>query len=1233
MVEAFAHDLYPFSLMVERTRSDRDFGSSPVFQVMFGFHKAFGGYSEDFAHLALGAAGGQMNMGGLHLESVQFEERTAQFDLTLTMSEGRRGLVGVWQFNTDILQASTVDRWSGCFERLLEGIADCPEEILDRLPLLKEEERQQLLGEWSRTERTYPQIKYLHNIFEEQVASCPEAVAVFFEHQHLTYAQLNARANQLAHYLKELGAGPETRIGICVERSLEMVVGLLGILKADGAYVPMDPDYPVNRLEYIAGDAGVRWILSQAHLGTRLGQWPGEIIYLDLDWAKISTKPKSNQQSAVIGQNLAYVIYTSGSSGAPKGVMVSHSAIANHMSWMQEAFPSEDVDRVLQKTAFTFDASVWEFYVPLLNGGRLVMARPGGQRDERYLVESMEAEEITVVQLVPSQLLMLLAGGGLKRCRMLKRVYCGGEVLTTEMVKAFYEQAPWADLYNLYGPTEATIDAACWACARDENRLNVPVGRPVGNVRVYVLDREMQPVPVGIAGEICIGGVQLARGYLVKPDLTAERFVSNPFDEKGGGRLYRTGDLARYVPGGVIEYLGRMDNQVKVRGFRIEPGEIETVLIAETGVKQAVVIAHEDESGRRRLVAYVVPQEEISKDQLREALLKRLPEYMVPSVFLIMQALPITASGKVDRKALPLPDVWDSGSSNPTVECTVVEQILAGIWCNLLNLDRVGLTDRFFELGGHSLAATQVISRVRAVFGTELPLQALFESPTIAGLAKRVEQNLRQGLRAEIPPITPCPRGAPLQLSFNQQRLWFLHQLDPGSCVYNCPVAVQLRGRLNREALQHSLSAVVGRHEVLRTTFPVVNGKAVQQIEPAEVLDLPLIDLTALPDEERERELDRLAAEEAMAPFDLSRGPVLRFRLLWSGLDEHTLLLNIHHISTDGWSAEIFVRECAELYAACVEGRKARLEDVKLQYADFAMWQRNWLSGDLLEEQLQYWRKQLADAEILELPTDYPRSLQPGSAGETLAFELPVSLTQRLKKVSHREGVTLFMTLLPAFQVVLGHRAGQDDVVVGTDIANRNNAQTEGLIGFFINQLVLRIDLSGDPTFRELLGRVRTTVLQAHDHQDLPFEKLVDDMSPVRNLNRSPLFQAKLVLQNMPQASSVVEGLEISCRNQSLKTAKFDLTLTMQEVLDTLTGTFNYKSELFSPDTITLLKEQFIEVLAKMTAEPDIRLSRLRESLDIIWAGFRAQRDLKLEQQFSQQLKLGQRRAVERQSL
>lgn len=1163
-LEAYEHQDVPFEKLVEELQPVRDLSRSPFFQVMMILE-----------HMQ----GEVLRMSGLSLQEYTFPTSVAQFDLTLQLTEWSGGIYGSFLYARELYEAERMERMASHFRNVLDQMLARPEAKITDVTLMNEAEERQILVDWNRTRAEHPE-KSLPELYDEQAARTPAEIAVECEDQQLTYAELQQRANQLVRYLGILGLGREARVGICMERGINMLVAMLAALKAGVAYVPLGMDDAAERRAHVIHDAGLSAVLSEVAARPLLSGYGGIVVVeLDRNWDEIGKQSKEKPAIPIDRQNLAYVIYTSGSTGKPKGVGVSHGALANFLLSMLNYPGIGESDKLLAVTPISFDIAGLEMYLPLIAGARVRIVPRAICTAGDSLAREV-GDTTTIIQATPATWQMLLEAGW-RPSRGLK-ILCGGEALPGSLAKNLV--ANGNTLWNMYGPTETTI----WSLiAKLENAASpISIGKPIANTRVYVLDQEMKAVPVGVAGELYIGGTGLARGYWNRPDLTAEKFVPDPFTDAAGERLYRTGDLVRWRTAGDLEFIGRTDLQVKVRGYRIELGELEGALVRCEGVAQAVAIVREDRPGEKRLVGYVVRKtghQALDLRHLRNDLKQWLPEYMLPSAVLEIEQLPLTPNGKVDRKALPVPGAQAHalGDLKPQSE---EEEILCGIFANLLHLEHIGIEANFFELGGHSLLATQLISRIRSIFGVELPVRTLFEAPTVVEITERIRgmQNRSAGVA---PPIVRVPRDGNFPLSYAQQRLWFLHQLQPESPAYNVPFALRLTGKLDRKALQSSLSAMVERHETLRTSFPAHQGKPVQKIEPQLQLRMEEIDLRGLPEEQREAEVKQVAQEQANRPFDLANGPMLRAVLLRTGEEEHALLVTVHHIISDGWSLAIIVKEFCAFYAAHVKGEQPDLAELKIQYPDFSVWQRDWLQGAVLEEQIAYWKKQLAGASRLDLPTDFPRTTATNDRVGQEIFDLGPELTRNLTRLSHREGVTQFIVLLAAYQLMLARYTGRHDILVGTDIANRNRIETEGLIGFFVNQLVLRTNLSGNITFRELLGRVRNTVLGAYEHQDVPFDKVVEALVPGRDAGSTPLFQVKLVLQNLPQEELVLPQLTVETMETYEAASKFDSLLTMAETKTGLRGWTRYNASLFTPATIRGFQHFFQMVLTLITED------------------------------------------------
>ncbi len=1040
------------------------------------------------------------------------------------------------------------------------------------------------------------QILTLHGVFEAQVEKTPEAIALVFDQEQLTYRELNKRANQLAHYLRSLNMGSEMLVGICLERSIEMIVGMLGILKAGAAFVPLDPSQPQERLAFILADTKVEVLVTLKKLVAGIPVPQGHLVCLDAECENIATKSKNNQKSGIQSDNLAYTIYTSGSTGQPKGVMVNHQAICQGFVLMQEIFPITPQDRILQKMPLTFDFSFWELFWPLMTGACVVLAQPGGEKDSAYLVKLIARQEISILVFVPSVLQVFLSEEGLKTCKNLRMVFTGGEPLTSALKVTFFNRLPNCRLYDLFGATENII-VTYWPCQPEEKLPSFPQGRPFPNVSIYVVDEQLQLVPVGETGELLVGGWGLARGYLNRSELTAQKFISNPFKDKIQERLYRTGDNVRYLSDGTIEILGRIDNQVKVRGFRIELREIEQKLHQHPAMKQVAVIAREDVAGDKRLVAYVVlhlsqEAEPKSISELRYFLKQQLPEYMIPSSFVVLEALPLSPNGKVDRRALPVPEICPADLPTFVAPRTPIEEMLASIWANILRVEFVGIYDNFFTLGGHSLLAAQIIARMRVSLGVELPFSRLLEFPTVAGLALIVEEVREQEQRPIGISLQPISRNKTIPLSFSQEQLWFFHQLTSEEFVYNEPCTIRFPGAINVDALEKALNKIIKRHESLRTRFLTVDEQPVQVIAPPDTFNLTLVDLRQFPPDLREAETLLMATKQAKQPFDLTSDLLLRATLMQLADVDYRLFLTFHHIVMDDVSIQnVFLKELAALYEAYSIGKPSPLAPLPVQYADFAVWQRQRLTQEILSSLLDYWKQQLADLPVLQLPYDRPRSAVGSFRGAWQRLVLSKDLTESLKALSQQEGVTLYMTLLAAFKTLLYRYSGSSDIVVGTVSAGRNRPEIEGLIGFFLNTLVLRTDLSGNPSFREVLKRVREVTLGAYAHEDLPYQKLVQTLQPERNLSQNPLFQVAFVLE-APRPSLNLNWTR-SYLDIQTDTAKFDLTLELDSRPEGIVGRFEYNTDLFEAATISRMIEHFKTLLAGIVANPQTRVSEL----------------------------------------
>ena len=1169
LLEAYEHRDLAFDRLVAELRPDRRLEHHPLVQVMFTY------LGQD-----------ELQLPGLSLTRIEPDDRTAKFDLLLCVSATPTGLEGTFEFSSDLFERESVERLVGCFVALLEGVVAGSGGRVGALPLLGEGERRRLLVEFNATGEGARVEGCLHELFEQRAAVVPDAVAVVCGGRSLSYGELERAANRLAHRLRELGVGPERLVAICVERSVEMVVGLLAILKAGGGYVPLDPGYPRARLEYMLADSGARVVVTQAALVDALGDHQAELVCVD-DLGAFAGYSAADPDGGAGPSNLAYCIYTSGSTGQPKGVVLTHANATALLDWAGRVFDAWDWRRVLCSTSICFDLSVFELFVPLVAGGSVVLVE-----DALSLGETDAAP--TLVNTVPSAARALVETGTLPGS--VKTINLAGEPLHRDLVRRLREAAPGARVHNLYGPTEYTTYATY--CQVD-GHTDVTIGRPLTNTQVYVLDEHLEPVPIGVTGEIHIAGPGLARGYWDRPELTAERFIPNPFDAEPGARMYRTGDLGRYRPTGEIEFHGRVDHQIKLRGFRIELGEIETALVDHPAVTAAAV-----QTRAEWLVAYVVAQPGTSEADLRDHLQNSLPDYMVPTAFVFLDGLPFTPNGKLDRHALPAPDDPHDQHTDYIAARTPTEGLLAEIWSNVLNVEQIGIHDNFFALGGHSLLATQVVARIRGAFRCDLPLRQIFVTPTIAELAT----HLATAHTTTHDPIPPAPSSTPPTPSFAQQRMWFLDQLEPHSPLYNIPVAWRLRGDLDISALERALNEIIRRHETLRTVFQSESGDPTTVVLEHEPLNLAVADLSAA--ESSEPDALVLMEEEARKTFELARGPVFRTSLIRLGATEHILLITLHHVVADGWSLDVLLGELAQLYGAYTDGRPNPLPELPIQYSDFAAWQRDRLQGPTLAQHIAFWDHYLHDAPPhLDLPTDHPRPAVPTYRGGTVSFDLSLELSERLRQLSRRCGVTLFMTMAAAFNLLLHRYSRQDDICIGYQVGNRDRVEIEGLIGVFVNTLVLRTRVTPQDTFESVLEQVRESMLEADQHKELPFEKLVEELRPDRDLSRHPIFQvtygfstthgsrseSTTTLPGLGQRTVTLPGLDISLVEPEYETAKFDLLLFISDTGTghVLEGDFEFSSDLFERESVERLVGCFVALLEGVVAGSGGRVGAL----------------------------------------
>ena len=1234
--DALAHRHWPFPLLAADLQPAREAGLPPLFQAMLTLHRTRHAEEEAMALLALGEGGGRVCLGGLCLETLPLRFRAAQLDLALAAAVVDGELRLRLAVDADQLDGSTAARLLGHLTSLLAAAGEDPETAPGDLPLFTAAERHQLLVEWGEGPAAAPTPTLLSVIAARAVAAPDEPAVLFAGRVVRTRSELVRRAAGLAAKLVGLGAGPGTVVGLCLDRSPELVEAVLGVLASGAAYLPLDPAYPRAYLAHVLEDSGVPLVLTRAGLRSTLPETRGQVFILP---ALPELPPDLASPAPSLAVSLpanepcapAYLLYTSGSTGRPKGIPVLHRSLSAYLAWVL-AEPLAEIDGLPFVTSLGFDASLKQLFAPLLAGFpvRLVDDETA-HRPEKLLAE-LRGPGRLALNCIPSLWREILdaleAARGADDSAVasnreplgLVRLLLGGEGFDRGLLERTVRLLPGVEVWNLYGPTEATANAAAARLVppshppidlpgADRGDRGLTAGRPLPGVRLVAVDVLLRPLPAGAAGELLLGGTGVAPGYWCRPDLTAERFVPDPFSGLPGERLYQTGDRARFLSEGTVELLGRTDLQLKVRGLRIEPREIEAVLLAHSEVAECVVGA--DALGRR-LVAWVVPRSPGRRTDpagwtgaLRRHLEVRLPAAMVPAAFILLDALPRTPTGKVDRAVLAsgtaggaLEAVSPAAAASAGFLQTPAEEVLAGLWAEVLGVAAVAACDDFFALGGDSLLAARLLSWVRNAFGVDLPLSTLFATPTVAGLAAAVAEARRQGVldpEQGVPPVSrivPMDRDARLFLSFAQERLWFLAQWMPDSPAYNIPVAVDLDGPLDVPALAAALGEIVRRHEILRTTYSAIAGLPLQLVRPAAGAPVPLVDLAALGAAARDEAVAALCREEARRPFDLAHGPVLRACLLRLATAHHLLLVSLHHIASDGWSMGVLLGELAVLYKSFREGWPSPLPPLAVQYADFAAWQRRRVDeGDASD--IAWWRAFLAGAPAgIDLPADRPRPAWSIHRGALAPFRLDPVQTGRLRAVARHGGATLFMILLAAFQALLARLSGTTDLVVGAAVDQRT-PEVEGLIGLFVNLLAFRGDLSGDPAFAELLARTRRTTLDAHDHRDLPFERLVAALDPVRHPGRNPLFQVAFSLQSAPLPEVLLPGLTLAPNELDTGTARFDLTLFLRQVAGGVAGNLEHSTDLFDAATIVRLGEGFGRMLEAWIDDPARRLTEL----------------------------------------
>ncbi|MFV5997267.1 amino acid adenylation domain-containing protein [Streptomyces sp. NPDC056231] len=1169
---------YEYSPLSEVQRWSGLPAGAPLFESLFVFENYPEGESRDDA---------------LRIEALGSQEQT-HYPINTAITVGDRIGVSILH-DTRRFDGRTVEAMIGHLRQICHAVVTEPQQSLARLTLLTDEERARALGEWSTGTTTAVEPVLLHELVEAQVRATPDSVAVVHEDGQLTYAELDRRANQLAHWLCDRGVGPDVLVGLCLERSLEGIVGLLGILKAGGAYVPIDPRYPLDRMEYVVEDARLHLMLTQSSLLSRLPGDDLETLCLDTGWSAVASGPATAPATAVTPENLAYIIYTSGSTGRPKGVMVAHRCVQHIVPWIRHHPCFDRRQNVLQVASTSFDFSVWEILLPLVTGGTLHIPAAGVRMIGTDLQAILAERAIESLNFTPGALATLPTDDPLPRLRTL---VVGGEAYSADLIRTW---APGRTFFNVYGPTETTVFAT--GGRTDEHLDVIHMGRPITNVRLYVLDPYMQPVPAGVPGELCIGGVGVTRGYMNRPDLTAEYFVADPFGEEPGGRLYRSGDLVRYLPDGSIEFVERIDNQVKIRGFRIELGEIETVLEQHPLVHNCAVLAQPDGPGKR-LVAYAVVDQDFrhtaeAQETLRAHLREQLPAYMVPSAFVFLDELPLNSNGKLNRRVLPLPEDGPAATLPASaLPRTRTEAKLAEIWEEVLGHRPIGAFDDFFDLGGHSLLAVKVAARVRRTFGVDLPVRVLFEQPALARVAAELDTLLEAREPYAAVPLAPVPRDEPIPATFDQQRLWYMDRLHPDSSLYTVGWLLHRPVAMDPARLRRALEELIARHEILRTTFREGQGRVWQDIAETGTVVLTEADLSAQPPERRPESVKDVTRDLWTQTFDLAEGPLFRTLLVRLSDDEALLAFSAHHAVFDGYSVGILNEELLRIYDALGPDGPPMPAPPALQYADYAVWQQQWLEEERLRPHLQYWKEQLADAPaLISLPTDHPRPAVQEFRGANLARSLPPELVEQLERVSSENRTTHFVVLLSAFAVLLSHYSGQNKVVIGIPVANRSRVETEPLIGFLVNTVALCVDLEGDPDFSDVLAQVRWKLLEAQSRQEVPFDRIVEELKPERSLSYSPVFQVMFtgldkLFEDLPGTQEQPAWIH-DVTEDGIGVAKFDLGLSIQQRDGELQYTFEYSTSLFERDTVAGMGEHLRILLEAALARPQTPVRRL----------------------------------------
>lgn len=1178
MLDAFEYQYLTYGTLLQTIEAERDPSKPPLVSVIFNVDQE-GEASEAYRDLT-------MEFGS--------NPRTFEnFDMNMNITLSAKSAVMECTYNTSLWRKSTMERRLTELEVFYGRLNGSVDQALSSIEFILDADRQAIVGRWDNNRRNYQHAGSLHGLIEAAVDKFPNNIAVIAEDKRLTYAELDQQANRLAHYLIAQGVGAETMVPIMVERSLEMVIAINAVLKAGGAYLPLDPEHPLDRVEYILEEAGAKLVLIQQRFD---GNLPASIARLAVDTATetLAAYPVTRPAVSIKPDQLAYVIYTSGSTGKPKGVMNEHQAVCNHMMWMDEVYQLKTTDKILQKTPYTFDVSLWELFLPLISGSQLIMAKPGGHKETGYLIDLINRHQMTYVHFVPSMLYLFLQEADQKKCPSIVRVLASGEAVSKDLEQRFVKAFPDVELWNLYGPTEAAIHVTYWLCGQGDASSSVPIGYPLTNTRLYVVDNNLKLQPPGVPGELLLAGVQIARGYVNRPDLTADRFIADPFviNDKPG-RVYRTGDLVRLRDDGVVEYIGRNDFQVKLRGQRIELGEIEALISQYPGVTQSVVLAREDRQNDQRLVAYLMtrdgtsPETQAMRDHLRAA----LPDYMVPSHFVVLDKFPLTSSGKVDRKALPAPVLGEIDESSFALPENPIEEQLVAVWRDILGLEKVGVTNDFFELGGHSLLGTQMFARVKSLFGINIGLRKLFEAPTIRQLAAIIDHETRSGNQQAKIQLRTSDQVA---YATSQQQVWYLlEQLEPESFAYNLPASFRLQGNLDLAAMQQTFDTIVSRHGILRTVFHPQGNELLLDTRETMAMDLTPVTL----DQYGVDNIDGLKVvlrKEAARLFDINNGPLFKARLIKLKDGDYVLFLLIHHLVFDGWSFDILLKEMCTLYNAYAQGLPSPLPALPVQFSDYALWQKAWVKSDAVAKQLSYWKEQLSgDLPVLALPLDKERPRYQAHRSDGITFHIDEPLLQQLEEFGNRQGATLFMVIIGLYTLLLHRYSRQEDILVSVPVFARNHVEVSGLMGPLINLLVCRFRLKPQRKFSSWLQDVKKVILEAMDNQDVQFETLVETLNPPRDPSRPPLVQTLFSYQDVRNRADQMDGITRTQVDIDRMGVQTDLDVWLKRQVRGLEGGMEFPVELFDKNTVQAFGQNLVSSAEQLAADSDITLAEL----------------------------------------